>query len=71
MSQWRAFVNGGNVKHRSLSLDEVIELLRIFLLPPVFAASQQRIFKGKWLPPGPWDIERQDKNYIKISRPKP
>jgi predicted nucleotidyltransferase component of viral defense system len=55
MSQWRAFVNGGNVRQVSLTLTEVVETLGSFLLPAMNAASQGQQFAATWVPPGPWE----------------
>ena len=54
MSQWRAFITGGSVKDASVSLGEVIDLLRDFLLPPVRFAFNGQPFVSNWSPPGPW-----------------
>lgn len=54
-AQWKAFAGGGNVRLSSVTLNEVIRLLGLFLLPPANSVAQGRRFDGKWVPPGPWD----------------
>lgn len=54
LTQWRAFVSGGNVRHSSLELEHVVDVLSRFLLPPAHAAAENRPLGARWLPPGPW-----------------
>ncbi len=54
MSQWRAFISGGNVRQMSLALTEVVEILNSFLLPAMVAASKDQQSIGIWIPPEPW-----------------
>lgn len=52
--QWRAFTSGGNVKNASDDFDAVVNLLCLFLLPPVRCALGGEPFISNWVPPGPW-----------------
>jgi hypothetical protein len=52
-TQWRAFhrrlrLDGGK------SLDDTLEALRAFLMPPVEAWGHRKPFRGTWRPGGPW-----------------
>ena len=52
-TQWNAFLNKSNVRER-IVLDEILNLLRDFLLPPMRANAGKQTFKMHWKPPGPW-----------------
>lgn len=54
-TQWRSYLK----KRRSgvkppASLEEVLNSIRLFLLPPFVALQQHAQFKSHWLPGGPW-----------------
>lgn len=53
-TQWRAFVGRLRLDPKKRSLGEVIEGLRVFLMPPVEALTQKRPFQMMWPPGGPW-----------------
>lgn len=55
-TQWRAFVRRlrGGVGGEADSLDAVLGKLRDFLMPVVETLVQERPFKKKWPPGGPW-----------------
>ena len=52
--QWKAFT--GRTQHSYLpeSMSDILIHLRTFLLPPAEALSENRLYEGKWSPPGPW-----------------
>jgi predicted nucleotidyltransferase component of viral defense system len=54
VSQWRAFISGGNVMQTALTLQEAVEVISSFLLPAISAVSQKRQHDGTWVPPGHW-----------------
>ncbi len=51
--QWSAFVKRSQLEG-PVTLDELREPLRAFLLPPVRAVLEGRAFEQNWTPPGPW-----------------
>lgn len=52
--QWRAFVRRGKLRAGEVRLEEVVALLREFLLPPVAALQASSSFKRRWKAGGPW-----------------
>lgn len=46
--QWRAFMERMNLKVEGMSLEEVVTVLRNFLMPPTLAARQKVPFKPRW-----------------------
>jgi predicted nucleotidyltransferase component of viral defense system len=54
ITQWSAFITNGSVKTASVDLSEVIELLHLFLLPPIHYLFKGEPFDSNWVPPGPW-----------------
>ncbi|MEI6915014.1 MAG: nucleotidyl transferase AbiEii/AbiGii toxin family protein [Armatimonadota bacterium] len=60
VNQWRAFITGRGVKTVSADLDEVVVLLRQFLLPPSQYLVTGEPFGKNWFPPGPWTPEWQN-----------
>lgn len=52
--QWRAFVKRGRLVAGEPALEDVISVLRAFLMPPMQAAAQDEQLREKWSPPGPW-----------------
>jgi len=52
-TQWNAFLKKANVGER-IDLDEVLALLREFLLPPTGAIAGKKAFKLRWTARGPW-----------------
>ena len=53
-AQWKAFISRSRIDTGSASFASVISILRSFLIPPVTALVEKRIFKEKWRPGGPW-----------------
>ncbi|MHC9063552.1 nucleotidyl transferase AbiEii/AbiGii toxin family protein [Nitrospira sp. CMX1] len=52
--QWKAFVRKGHLVAQQVSLSEVLELLRGFLLPPMRAVAKRAMFHCHWPVGGPW-----------------
>jgi hypothetical protein len=53
-AQRAAFVHKSRLVAPGLTLTSVIPFLATFLLPPVQAATQGRVFDATWAPGGPW-----------------
>ncbi len=53
-NQWNAFISKGKLATSPPSLTEVCLFLETFLLPPTQALAQEREFRAKWEPGGPW-----------------
>ena len=53
-AQWRAFLRKSAVSHSPGELEDVVQELAEFLLPPLAAAARQGTFKSSWPPGGPW-----------------
>lgn len=51
---WRAFVSRNKLEPVALSLIEIIEALRAFLLPPTQAVLNAELFDSYWPPGGSW-----------------
>lgn len=58
-AQWSAFVNRAGLRHKVDDLPQVVNELRIFLVPPLSAAAAATSFNQTWSPGGPWS-ERGD-----------
>ena len=54
VEQWRAFMTRGGVTDPALTLDAVVSLLCLFLLPPMGAAASDEPFDKQWAAFGPW-----------------
>lgn len=54
MTQWNAFVRKGKLDADGLSLDEIADFLRRFLMPPTIALASGTEFEQRWTPGGPW-----------------
>lgn len=52
-TQWRAFLSRGGLTDVP-PLAELISQLRIFLMPPSESIGSSATFRGRWIPPGPW-----------------
>jgi len=48
LRQWAAFLQKGSVAHRNLTLLEVADCLKDFLLPPTEALINEQPFSAKW-----------------------
>ncbi len=53
-NQWNAFIRKGKLATSPPSLTDACLFLETFLLPPTLALAQEREFKEKWEPGGPW-----------------
>jgi len=53
-TMWQAFLTRNRLEVGNKQLEEVIELLREFLLPPARAAAVETMFKQNWPAGGPW-----------------
>ena len=53
-TQWKAFVRKGQLAAEQVSLSEVVELLRSFLIPPMRAAANREMLQRHWPAGGPW-----------------
>ena len=53
-AQWRAFLTKGRLVEGEVSLREVAEFLRIFLMPPSTAIAGNKRFGFRWPAAGPW-----------------
>ena len=54
-TQWNAFIQKLRTDEITVSLDEVINLIKVFLSFPVEALRKQKPFKKSWKPGGPWE----------------
>jgi hypothetical protein len=54
-AQWRAFFTKGRLVEGEVSLREVAEFLRTFLLPPSSAIARNKRFGFRWPAAGPWE----------------
>ncbi|GAG85983.1 unnamed protein product, partial [marine sediment metagenome] len=54
--QWNAFLRKGMLFSAStpVLLEEVCNLLEVFLMPPTQALEKNQTFTGQWQPGGPW-----------------
>jgi predicted nucleotidyltransferase component of viral defense system len=53
-TQWAAFLRKNETIKEKEELSKVLELLRVFLLPPTLAAANDNPFDFAWPPGGPW-----------------
>jgi hypothetical protein len=53
-TQWNAFVRKGRIVEK-VPFGKVVELLRMFLIPPTLAAARGESFTSDWPPGGPWE----------------
>jgi predicted nucleotidyltransferase component of viral defense system len=53
-TQWKAFLKRSGLDNAEKEFSRVIDELRNFLLPPLFASAQVDIFKKSWTAGGPW-----------------
>lgn len=54
VTQWRAFLTRSGLENTAVDLPQVIEELRLFLIPPLQAAANDRDFNLAWTRGGPW-----------------
>lgn len=54
LTQWRAFLKRSGLEDTSVELSQVVDELRVFLLPPLFSAANNEAFNKSWTNGGPW-----------------
>jgi hypothetical protein len=62
--QWRAFIGKSKLDTGGIGLQEVLGVLREFLMPPARSVAAAGALEMVWPPSGPWqsaDSERQEK----------
>jgi len=62
ITQWTAFLARSQLEGAGVSLVQVINELRTFLMPVLDAAANSRDFADSWANGGPWAANRSDKN---------
>ena len=53
-TQWQAFINKSGLTEESVALDQVIDALRRFLMPPTKALNDGEVFGVHWPAGGNW-----------------
>ncbi len=53
-TQWQAFINKSGLTEESVALDQVIDTLRRFLMPPTKALNDGKVFGVHWQADGNW-----------------
>jgi predicted nucleotidyltransferase component of viral defense system len=53
-SQWKAFINRSGLERIPVDLRQIIDELRVFLIPPLNAAARGMDFKFEWTAGAPW-----------------
>lgn len=53
-AQWRAFLQRNRLEPSDVSLAQIIEELRSFLIPVLSAIPEEHLFDARWSPGGPW-----------------
>lgn len=61
-TQWSAFLRKSRLEPDDVNLEQVIRVLRDFLMPPTIAIAHHRPFKMSWSPCGPWQIASTDES---------
>lgn len=54
---WEAFLNKGRLSVAPPGLQDVVEEIASFLLPPIEAVAGGHKFHLSWAPEGPWKSE--------------
>ncbi|GAB1538292.1 nucleotidyl transferase AbiEii/AbiGii toxin family protein [Scytonema sp. NUACC21] len=54
--QWEAFVKKAGINVNQNSLNEVIDIIKSFLMPPCLAVSQNQVFNQIWTPAEGWQV---------------
>ncbi|NKC14316.1 MAG: nucleotidyl transferase AbiEii/AbiGii toxin family protein [Gammaproteobacteria bacterium] len=54
LTQWRAFLRKNKLDAEGMTLTEISEVLKPFLMPPAEALAVGRDFEMNWPPNGPW-----------------
>jgi hypothetical protein len=57
VTQWKAFLTRTGLENTAVDLPQIIEELRLFLIPPLKAATSGEDFKSSWPRGGPWSAE--------------
>jgi predicted nucleotidyltransferase component of viral defense system len=53
-TQWKAFLTRSGLENTAVDFPQIIEELRLFLIPPLQAAARGRDFNFEWTGGGPW-----------------
>jgi len=53
-TQWKAFLQRSRLEGAAVDLSQVVDELRAFLIPPLFAAANSETFNQSWTDGGPW-----------------
>ena len=53
-AQWRGFIRRDLLQSAPENFAEVVQAIKNFLQPVVQALAREKVFGGKWTPPGPW-----------------
>jgi len=53
--QWRAFIRRSRFTEQSGDLERLVAEIRQFSLPVLAAAADEKPFKARWRPGGPWE----------------
>lgn len=56
-TQWKAFLKRSSLENTEIQLPQVVNVLRAFLTPPLFAAAEGDVFEQSWPPGGPWSSQ--------------
>jgi hypothetical protein len=54
--QWQGFLKKGKLKSASQELHEVVQILQVFLIPPMNAIAEGSSFNLCWTPSGLWQL---------------
>ena len=54
VTQWKAFLQRSRLEGAAVDLSQVVDELRAFLIPPLFAAANSEAFNQSWTDGGPW-----------------
>lgn len=54
--QWTAFVRNGKLTDAPARFDEVVAVVRAFILPVITAIITNEEFSTVWRAPGPWEV---------------
>ena len=54
LNQWMGFLRRARIRKAAPPLDEIIGVLRTFLMPALWALTVPTVFDSEWNPGGPW-----------------
>jgi predicted nucleotidyltransferase component of viral defense system len=57
-TQWKAFLSRNRLDAGGMDLAQIIQEIRLFLMPPMIAAADGQEFEGIWPAGGPWVAKR-------------